>query len=142
MIVAEDVLLLLTDDSSGRPLVDGTRRDIAVAGAVLAELATAGRIEAGKAPGLFSSTILRVVDRTPLGDDVLDTALARVAGPGSSSPTAVLDRVRKGLREHLYARLVARGILRYESGAVLGIFPTHAWPAVDSAHEEQVRRGL
>ncbi|MBO3089752.1 GOLPH3/VPS74 family protein [Cellulomonas dongxiuzhuiae] len=142
MIVAEDVLLLLTDDASGRSLVDGTRRDIAVAGAVIAELAAAGRLEAVTSEGLFSRTTLRVVDVAPLGDEVLDEALARAAGPGSASPTAVLDRIRKGLRERLYARLVERGVLRLAEGRVLGIFPTTTWPAADSLHEAEVRRGL
>lgn len=142
MIVAEDVLLLLTDDATGRCVVDGTHRDIAVAGAVIAELATAGRIEAVVSTGLFGRTVLQVVDPTPLGDDVLDESLVRAAGPGGTSPTAVLDRIRKGLRERLYARLVERGVLRVTEGRVLGIFPTTAWPAVDSAHEVEVRRGL
>ncbi|WP_136517398.1 MULTISPECIES: GOLPH3/VPS74 family protein [Cellulomonas] len=142
MIAAEDVLLLLTDDATGKPLVDGTRRDIAVAGAVIAQLATEGRLDAVTSSGLFSRTTLRVVDATPLGDEVLDEALRRAAGPGSASPTAVLDRIRKGLRERLYDRLAARGVLRADEGRVLGIFPTTTWPAVDSAHEAQVRRGL
>jgi hypothetical protein len=142
MIVAEDVLLLLTEDGTGKPLVDGTRRDIAVAGAIIAELATAGRLQAVTSPGLFSRTALRVVDTTPLGDDVLDEGLRRAAGPGSASPTAVLDRIRKGLRERLYERLAARGVLRAEEHRVLGIFPTTAWPALDPERENEVRRGL
>ena len=142
MILAEDVLLLLTDDTTGRSLVDGSLRDIAVAGGVVAELATAGRLEVAVSTGVLTRTTLQVVDPAPLGDEVLDEALVRAAGPGSGSPTAVLDRIRKGLRERLYARLVERGVLRHEQGRVLGIFPTTAWPAVDSAHESEVRRGL
>jgi hypothetical protein len=142
MIVAEDLLLLLTDDRTGRPVVDATRRDIAVAGAVIAELATSGRLQAVSSPGLFSRTALRIVDTSPLGEDVLDEALRRAAGPGSASPAAVLNRVRKGLRERLYERLAARGVLSAEKGRVLGIFPTTVWRAVDSAHEAEVRRAL
>lgn len=142
MIVAEDLLLLLTDDTTGRPLIDGTRRDIAVAGAVVAELATAGRLEAVTSSGLLPRTTLRVADAAPLGDDVLDDSLQRAARPGSASPAAVLDRIRKGLRERLYARLAARGVVRAQEGRVLGLFPTTAWPAVDSAHEARVRAGL
>ncbi|QCB94805.1 GOLPH3/VPS74 family protein [Cellulomonas shaoxiangyii] len=142
MIVAEDVLLLLTDDATGKAVVDGTRRDIAVAGAVIAELAAAGRLEVAVSSGLFPRTTLRVVDPSPLGDDVLDDALVRAAGPGSASPTAVLGRIRKGLRERLYARLVARGVLRAQEGRVLGVFPTASWPAVDATHEAEVLRSL
>ena len=35
-----------------------------------------------------------------------------------------------------------RGILRFEQGRVLGIFPSSRWPAVDSRHEYQLRAGL
>ena len=141
MLMAEDVLLLLTDDTTGRSLVDGTRRDIAVAGAVIAELAAAGRLEAVTADGVLRRTTLQVVPGPAVGDDVLDEALARV-GAGNGSPAAVLDRIRKGLRERLYARLVERGVLRAQEGRVLGIFPTSSWPAVDGLHEAEVRHGL
>ncbi|WP_043599479.1 GOLPH3/VPS74 family protein [Cellulomonas flavigena] len=143
MIVAEDVLLLLTDDSTGRSVVDGTRRDIAVAGALVGELAATGRLAVARTTGLFARTELRVVDATPFGDDVLDDALQRAGARGGASPAAVLERVRKGRpRERVYERLVARGILRADHGRILGIFPTSAWPAVDSAHEAETRRGL
>src|SRR5690606_39029272 len=124
MIIAESMLLLLTDDTTGKSVVDGTRRDIAVAGAVIAEPATAGRLQAVTSGGVFRRTTLQVVDTTPFGDDVLDESLARAGASGSASPTAVLDRIRKGLRERLYDRLVARGVLRADHGRVLGIFPT------------------
>lgn len=144
MIVAEDLLLLLTDDATGRSLVDGTRRDIAVAGAVVGELASVGRLTVTRGAGLFGrGTDLRVADATPLGDDVLDDALRHAAGRGGSSAADVLERVRKGRpRERVHERLAARGILRAEQGRVLGIFPTTVWPAADAAHEAQVRRGL
>lgn len=142
MIVAEDVLLLLTDDSTGKSLIDRTRRDIALAGAVVAELATAGRLDAVTSGTVFRRISLTVVDPTPLGDDVLDAALVQAAARGGTHPSAVVDRIRKGLPERLLARLVERGVLRVQEGRVLGIFPTTAWPVVDAAHEAEVRRGL
>ena len=143
MLVAEDLLLLLTDDATGRSLVDGTRRDVAVAGAVVGELASVGRLAVTRSTGLFRRTDVRVADPTPLGDDVLDEGLRRAAGWGGSSPAAVLERVRKGRpRERVHERLAERGILRAERGTVLGIFQTTAWPAADSAHEAEMRRGL
>lgn len=143
MLIAEDVLLLLTDDATGRSVVDSNGRAIAVAGALVGELAAAGRIQAVTVGSIFRRTELRVVDTTPLGDDVLDTALQQAAARGSSAPASVIDRIRRGRpHERLYARLVERGILRAEQGRVLGIFPTSSWPAADSAHEAEVRRGL
>ncbi len=78
-----------------------------------------------------------------LGDPLLDGALERVAG--KRQPVAaqnVVTTLARDLADALRARLVARGILREEHGRVLGIFPTHAWPAADSTHEEAVRRAL
>jgi Golgi phosphoprotein 3 (GPP34) len=43
-LLAEDVLLLLLDDASGKPIVDGTKLDRVLAGALLLELALAGRV--------------------------------------------------------------------------------------------------
>jgi hypothetical protein len=43
------------------------------------------------------------------------------------------------MRRRLYARLTDRGLLRAESGKVLGIFPSRQWPTEDAAHEESVR---
>ena len=45
MILAEDVLLLLTNDTTGKTVVDKTRLDLALAGAVLLDLTTAGRVD-------------------------------------------------------------------------------------------------
>jgi Golgi phosphoprotein 3 (GPP34) len=44
MLIAEDVLLHLVDDRTGRFLVDSTRLDNVLAGAVLVELATIERL--------------------------------------------------------------------------------------------------
>ncbi|WP_206035927.1 GPP34 family phosphoprotein, partial [Prescottella equi] len=43
-LIAEDLLLLLLDDESGDPLVDGTRLPRVLAGAVLLELALDGYV--------------------------------------------------------------------------------------------------
>ena len=44
MLMAEEVLLLLVDDRTGRFLVDSTRLDNVLAGAVLVELVTIERV--------------------------------------------------------------------------------------------------
>ena len=142
MILAEDVLLLLTDDASGKAVVDKTHLDLAVAGGVLLDLATLGRVAVTGEGEQVKAGRLVVRDVAPTDDDVLDEALARVGALGPMKPYRALPKLAKGLREELLARMVARGILREQEGRVLGIFPSHTWPAIDPSHERQVRAGL
>ena len=142
MILAEDVLLLLTDDASGKAVVDKTHLDLAVAGGVLLDLATLGRVAVTGEGEQVKAGRLVVRDVAPTDDDVLDEALARVGALGPMKPYRALPKLAKGLREELLARMVARGILREQEGRVLGIFPSHTWPALDPSHERQVRAGL
>ena len=51
MLIAEDVLLLLVDDRTGRFLVDSTTLDNVLAGAVLVELVTIERVGFAPAGG-------------------------------------------------------------------------------------------
>ncbi|MDT0163939.1 GPP34 family phosphoprotein [Actinotalea sp. AC32] len=143
MLIAEDLLLLLTDDATGKAVVDGQRLDLALAGSVLVELVIARRAEVRTVQGRFSSRAVVVpVTGPPTGDPVLDEALRRLAAGAPRTPQSALGPLGKGLKDVLRDRLVARGILRAEHGTVLGIFPTRAWPAVDSSHEAAVRAGL
>jgi hypothetical protein len=45
MNLAEDVLLLLIDDVSGKPVVDTTRLNLALAGGVLLDLSALGQVD-------------------------------------------------------------------------------------------------
>jgi Golgi phosphoprotein 3 GPP34 len=88
MLMAEEVLLLLVDDRTGRFLVDSTRLDNVLAGAVLVELVTIERVGFPSAGGGVKRGRMVVVDPTPLGDPVLDGALATVAVAGRPSPSS------------------------------------------------------
>jgi hypothetical protein len=142
MLIAEEMVLLLTDDATGRPVVDSTRRDLVLAGAVVLELAERGRLRVTGPDEELKAGRLAVSDGTPTGDDVLDTALAELADRKPDKPKNVLSAVAKGLYRRLLERLAQRGILRVEEERVLGIFPRTSWPAVDSAHEDSLRQGL
>jgi Golgi phosphoprotein 3 (GPP34) len=52
----------------------------------------------------------------------------------------VIRPLSKNLRQGLYERLAASGVVRAERGKILGIFPTRTWPAQDASHEAQVRQ--
>ena len=142
MLLAEDLLLLLLNDVTGKPLVDSTRLDLALSGAVMLELATLGRVDVTGPGEQVKAGRLVVRDPNPTGDPILDEALRHAEGMGPKKPQSALSGLGKGLRQELLNRLTSRGVLRYEEGRVLGLFPTRAWPAVDDVHERRVRGGL
>lgn len=142
MLIAEDLLLLAYDDETGKSVIDGTRLEYGLAGALLLELSVLGKVSVAGPGEAVKRDRLVVRDATPAGDDVLDHALVELADDEGKKPKNVLGSLRKGLRGRLLDRLAGRGLLRQESGTVLGIFPTTRWPAADASHEAAVRQRL
>jgi hypothetical protein len=136
VLLAEDLLLLLTDDETGKAVVSGSELDIALGGAQLVELSLAGRVD------IDDRKRLVVVDASPTGDALLDRAVDVVQRREGKKPSAVVGELGKKLRPALQERLVAAGILREEKGKILGLFPTTRWPAASADHETAVRRAL
>jgi hypothetical protein len=136
MLLAEDLLLLLTDDRTGRLLAPAEEVDAALSGAQLIELSLSGRVDLDERKRL----VLR--DGSPTGDELLDHALGVVSGKQGKKPPVVLGPLGKNLRERLYARLTECGILRAQHDKVLGLFPRHRWPTASADHEATVRRAL
>jgi Golgi phosphoprotein 3 (GPP34) len=142
MLLAEDLLLLLTDDTTGRLAVPGAEADAGLSGAVLAELALMGKVDLTGEADAGKPGRLVVRDPSPAGDPVLDAALEIVIAQQGKKPSAVIRPLGKNLRQILHGRLAASGVLRAEQARILGIFPAHRWPALDTSHEEQTRRQL
>lgn len=143
VLIAEDLLLLLTDDQTGKPVVAPQSLTYALAGAVLVELALAGRVAVTDDGRWGSGTRVAVVSAEPVGEPVLDEALARISGKAQpAGAQALLAVLGKGLADALRNRLAQRGILHAEEGRIFGIFPTRVWPAADARHEGQVRSAL
>jgi hypothetical protein len=141
MLLAEDLLLLLTDDDTGRLVADGAQVDIALGGARLVELTLLGRVDiTGEDEGRKGRLVVRSSE--PLEDPLLQDALDTCVRHEGKKPQSVVGPLGKKLREELYRRLTDNGVLRAEQGRVLGIFPTKRWPAADAAHERQVRAAL
>ncbi|HEX3310996.1 MAG TPA: GPP34 family phosphoprotein, partial [Streptosporangiaceae bacterium] len=124
MLLAEDLLLLVTDDASGRLSVPGVQADAGLGGANLVELTLLGKVDvAGEQdPGKPGRIIVR--DPSPPGDEVLGAALQTLSARQGSKPSAVIRPLGKNLRPVLYQRLAASGVLRAGHGRALGIFPT------------------
>ena len=142
MLLAEDLLLVLTDDETGRLRVTPAEADVALGGALLIELTLAGRVDLTREGETLRTGRLVVRDGSPVGDSLLDVALAIIAAHRGKKPDAVLKPLGKGLRSRLYGRLVERGVLRSEKVKLLGLVPTQTWPAVDGAQQRQLRAQL
>ncbi|MFB6723907.1 GPP34 family phosphoprotein [Kribbella sp. NPDC056345] len=142
MLIAEDLLLLLYDDETGKPIVGSPKLEYALGGALLIELTTLGKVDItakgdGERPGR-----LKVLDTSSTGDAILDDRLAFVVGKAGKKPKDVLGGLSKKVRDQLLARLAERGILAADEGKVLGLFPVTRWPAKDAQHEGEVRATL
>ena len=119
MLIAEDLLLLATDDATGKITVSSMNLEPALAGAVVMELMVAGRVTI---EGEARQSMVVVTDRTPLGDPVLDAALLSLIDKAPLKPGAAIQRLTKGLRDRLNGQLEEHGLLRREPGKVLGVF--------------------
>ena len=142
MLLAEDVLLLLTDDTSGRSTLSSSHIDLVLAGAVLLDLAILRRVDVTPRGHPVGEGRLLVVDGTPTGDPLLDAALVRLAGRKPRRAKDSLAPLKKHLRTAVLGRLAAAGLLRRQESRVLGIFPVTRWPAVDVMHKSEIRAGV
>lgn len=142
MLIAEDLLLLLYDDETGKPIAGSPGLDYALAGAVLIELTLNGKLDiTGQADGVKPGR-LKVLDATPTGDPILDERLAFVVDRPGKRPKDQIGRLSKKLRDQLLSRLAERGVLEADQGRMLGLFPVTRWPAKDARHEAEVRSKL
>jgi hypothetical protein len=137
--IADDLLLVLLDDDTGRPRVDGTRLDYALAGAVLLELAMNGRVDV--LPGRPRKASVVVVDSRPLDDEILDGVLRQIGERRKAAPQLV-PILSKGLRRRLIARGERTGRLRGERTRILGLFPVERFPAADRTRRSEILQRL
>jgi hypothetical protein len=141
LTMPEEILLLLLDDETGKPVgLPGPAGDLALAGAILMELALAGRIDT-------DLDRLVVVQQRPTGDALLDGVLARLA-TGAAERTSrwwIQDLAKSGsaFRTEILDRLVAAGVLRRIEDRFLWVFPERRYPkAPGRAETAEVRRRL
>jgi hypothetical protein len=140
MLLAENLLLLVTDEVSGRLYVRTDQLDPALAGANLVELTMMGRVDLSGEGSAGKPGRLIVRDSSPAGDEVLDAALRTVLTRAGHRPSAVFRPLGRDLRRTLYERLTAAGAVRAERARAMGVFPVRRWPAQDAGHATEVRR--
>ena len=140
MLLAEDLLLLVTDDVSGRLSAPAEQVDAGLGGANLVELTLRNKVDltGEQDPGKRGRIIVR--DPSPAGDAVLDAALQILIARQGRKPSKVIGPLSKNLRRTLYQRLADHGVVRAERGKILGVFPIRRWPAEDASEEAEVRR--
>jgi len=137
-LIAEDLLLLVLDDEKGTMQTAYARP--VLGGAVLVELALTGAVEVEEKTSVWRSAKVRVTGQVP-DDEVLRDACAVVAEKERSAQDLV-ERIGRKLDDRLAERLAEKGILERRKDKMLGLIPVTRWPAVDSGHEQEVRRQL
>ncbi|MFY1619293.1 GOLPH3/VPS74 family protein [Micromonospora sp. WMMD736] len=133
--LAEELLLLAYDDSTGKATMPRISLDLGMAAAVLVELALAGRIA-------YADGSLTVVDPTPTGEPVTDEVLARIGADTPHTPASWVQRLRHGLRDKILGDLCAQGVVRDVDETELGFIHVHRYPVVDTSVEADTRRRL
>ena len=132
----EEIILLLLRDEDGRFVrVPSWSFDYAIAGGVLMDLAMEDRIDTD-----LKNLVL--VDKTPLGDNLLDPTLADIAGGEQRDARYWVERTAERaytIREQALDRLVDRGILEREDDRFLWVFRSRRYPAIDGKAEREVK---
>ncbi|PSK98559.1 Golgi phosphoprotein 3 GPP34 [Murinocardiopsis flavida] len=134
--IAEELLLLCYDPGTGRPLVDSTRLTCGLVGAMVADLALAGRLG-------IDAERLYPLDGAPMGDPQLDGFAARVAAePRPRKIKWWVTKVQNArLRKALLGGAVAHGVLTHQARRALGIFPMNDYrPAQPGQRDDLVLR--
>lgn len=141
ILLAEDVALLLLDDTTG--WLRNQFADYVLAGALATDLALAGRIrlsekgERDVRPGR-----VLVSDPTPTDDSILDAGLRRLAQRPVRFRSTAIQVLRKDVKRLVLERLVERGWVEAREHQVLGLVPVTTHPALDGSHEQELRTGL
>ena len=139
---AEEILLLLLDENRGDLTpAPSWSLSCALAGAVLMDLALEDRIDT-------DLERLILTDSTPLGDALLDPALAEIARSDQTHPTRFwvehFAAQADDIREKALSRLATRGIVEMEEdGGFLALSPrvsrSRRYPLADGEASEEVR---
>jgi len=137
---AEEIFLLALNDHEGsiKPL-PVSALEYALPGALLMELAFLNRID-------IDLQSLRVVDRQPTGNALLDDVLRQIERKSDAQPIsfwlAFLAGQAKQIQEQVLAQLTAKGILKMEDKKILWVFKTRRYPMIDNREIKEVKTRL
>ncbi|HEY3261168.1 MAG TPA: GPP34 family phosphoprotein [Pseudonocardiaceae bacterium] len=130
--LAEDLFLLAVHKATGRLLIPATYLDLGLGGALLLDLVLRERVA-------LADAHVTVVDPQPVGDSLLDAALATIAGEAKArEPEYRVRHLAKGARAAVQGRLVAAGVLDMDEDRVLGLIPVHHVHQADDRIEHEL----
>lgn len=134
-LVEESMLLLLRDEGGSFVRMPTASMRLAIAGAVLTELANSNRIDT-------DPQHLFLVDDTPTGDRLLDPTLAEIAAAERQHARYWIEYVAERadvIRAGALGRLIGKGILTERDQRFLWVFRTRRYPAVHGEVSQEVR---
>jgi len=137
LFLHEEIMLLALRDEKGT-IASGTTYTYGLGGAILAELLLGERIRVVTPK---KTPLVEPVRFDRFGDPVIDECLEKLrnAKKRASLQTWVSRFVGvKKLHHRIAERLAARGILRVDTGKVLGIFSRKIYPEVDGGPEDRI----
>jgi hypothetical protein len=137
LTLPEELLLVALDDAKGSVNSKASTALVyALAGGQLLELGLAERLS-------LESKNVAVADPSPLGDELLDSALARMAA--ERKPHTLkwwVNKLSKKLKRAYVDRLVERGLVSIEKRKLLGLVPVTRHPETSPGPEQEIRARL
>jgi hypothetical protein len=137
----EEVMLLALRDERGT-IESGAWYQMAVGGAVLAELVLAERVQIVK-DGKHS--LIQLLSHEPVGDALIDEWLERIAAdPKTRRVAHWVQKISatKDLKGRVARDLAERGILRVDEDKILFLFTRETYPEVNPQPEQALRDRL
>jgi len=133
---AEEILLLALDDESGKlhALPEGSL-NLAVAGALIMELAFLGALDT-------DDKNLQVLSREKTGDPLLDDVLADIPEESPLAIQRALNAVSADAdkwKKRLFDELKNKGILNQEEHRLFFVLKERRYPVIDDAEEQEVK---
>jgi hypothetical protein len=134
--LAEALILIATDDRSGKISTNSGVLNYGLSGALIVELIERGRLTA-------VGDQLHISGDTITGDAIQDKAVSTIADSKPRNAKHWVKRLANNrLRDQILDGLVQRGLLRQEEHRILWIFPADRYPAVDSSAERGIREDV
>ncbi len=133
-LIAEDLMLLMMDDTSGAIAGEGTLY-YTLGGAVLVELSNGGHVTVDQNDRGLTGLKVRAVPGRRLRDPLLRSAHGKAA-ERVRGVQSLLAEIGTGLREPVLGQLVKRGTVRRESKKWLGVFPSTSTAIADTGHKK------
>ncbi len=132
---AEEIILLLLNDDGMFARVPYWSMNYALAGAVLMDLALENRIDTDLEK-------LVLIDATPVGDSLLDEALADINAGEERDARFWVERTAyraESIREEALTRLIGHGILERQDDRFLWVFRSRRYPTIHGEAEREVK---